>query len=342
MLRRRVLAVLASAAVLTVMVSAPALAADPVENAIASLKANEHVYVEPGTEGTSRDTVAELQATLNQDDRIVLVMLPSSVGASGNITEIAQRIDDETGHQYIIGLAVGSDTVGQSDLLPAGVASDSMSRAASLANYPVDALTTYVKVIHTWQAAHPEATPEVPTAKGSGSVWFAIAAVVLAIVAVTSLLLVRRRRLNEAVSDEERESKVKLKASPDLVRDELNQLLRLREAVNNKDLRRTIKQIVKDTESFFARSVKSSSHDTAYDAQVFEGHLQTVVKVLEHYVDIQENPRFYDESDTLLSDGSIAIEGFAEYVLTSIKRDSATALTNYRVDSQILNSQRYR
>lgn len=319
------------------VVASPAYAEDDsVEQAIEELGSS-NVYIEPGTPGTTDQTESSLQSKLQSDDGIILVMIPES---DEPITQIAKEIDDATGNDSIIGLAVGNDVLGYSTALPDGVAADLMQRADNVSTSTVEALVTFTRTTHTYEAQNPDVfdpppPPGAAPAEDGLAIWpFVLLGVLLVVAIVAAFIVAAGRRQSSDV--------VRLKKSPDQVKSELQSILNLRVSVQDQELRHAITQVVSDTESFFRRSVRSSGHDTEQDAEVYLRHLRGLSDVLKRYIDIQENPRFYDEPRQLLRSGAAAVDSFGEFVLESIKRDSVTQLTRYKVDTDILKATRYR
>jgi len=149
--------------------------------------------------------------------------------------------------------------------------------------------------------------------------------------------IIRRRRHAYAVNG----STVSLRNTPDTVRDVLRRIIDQTTQVRNADLRDTLAQICSDTDALFRR--RSSRGARANDdAVTFEQNLTGLERVVTKYIDVQDNPRFFEEPRELLRSGVDAIDGFGEYVLRSIQRDSREALTDYNVDAKILEATRYR
>jgi hypothetical protein len=330
--------------------SAPAFAAGPVDNAISALK-NGTVYIEPGTEFTGRDTVVTLKQNLKSNDHIALVMLPASSLEGTTIDEIAAKIDNATGKQYIIGLSVGNETLGYSSYLPTGVSNDAMVRAASISNNPVDALRTYPKVMHEWQAAHPEqAYPEketqnttstqVPkTPQDSSSVPYGIGGGGLLIAVAVAAAVIFRRKSKRAIDDA-----IKVKFSndtPQSLRDAFSRVVALSEKIQNRHILDRLERAAFDMNQFFQRT-----HGTkeSYDAQIDEQNMlrstEWVVKVLESYVDIQDFPQYYDNVDELVGDGMKTIDSYADSVRNAVKKSTTDKVFDFKQGQKIIQSER--
>ena len=160
------------------------------------------VYVAPGTERTNNDTAGKLQARLEKDDNIVLVMLPEAAEAEigVDINTIASRLSEQLGNKRIIGLAVGRKVVGYAPTLPVGVGADQMRRAESVSNDSFTALDTFVQNMHIWLADHPQPIPPpFETAPKEGRPWWliSIASAIVALLATTWLLTRRGQNENE-------------------------------------------------------------------------------------------------------------------------------------------------
>ncbi len=135
---------------------------DYITDAVDALQTT-RVYVAPGTAGTDPYTAGQLLERLKSGDSIVLVMLPADASVDTDIFKIASTLSEKLEDQYIIGLAVGREVIGYSNVMPVGEADDQMRRADSVANSSLTALVTFVDNIHKWQASNVMPTP-VPTA----------------------------------------------------------------------------------------------------------------------------------------------------------------------------------
>ena len=154
----------------------------------------------------------------------------------------------------------------------------------------------------------------------------------IAFAAVLAALVVFRRR---AAADPNR---VVLQRSPDTVKRYLERLLDLRVQITDHDLRATLLSCCGDVEAYFSRY----SGDRSSDAEIFTDCLGRVVKVVEKYVDVQDNGRYYDDPTTVLRRGKSSVSDFAAYVLQCCKNRSSAQLSEYTVNAQILQAQRLR
>lgn len=319
---------------------APMSANLPLDEVVSAL-AQDTVYVAPGTEDTNNDTAGILRSQLYDNDNIVIVMLPAEEQAlsSGELLSFARRIDDSLEGDQIVGLSVGNQIVAYSATLPAGEATDLMDRAINVSINTPEALGTFVRNVHSWQSQHPEAVASQPTKKpdDGSSVPLVFGGAGLLIACAVGAALFKR------ATDKQRRAidHVSLKVAPDPVKDILEPILKLRTRVNDTQLRDVITQLASDTEAYFGRNQTRKGEPLRSDAEEFVRHLKSLHSVLERYVDVQDHPRYFDNPQHLLDQGSKAINGFAEFVLTNVRRGSREALTNYRVDTDILAAKRY-
>ncbi len=303
-----------------------AMADSQVDLAIKELRSS-NVYVSPGAPDSNSETAATLGQALTSGDQVALVMLSDS-GVSP--LQAAAQIDKATKRKLIIGISAGDQVAGYSKALPEGVASDLMSRANSIASSNVEVLRTFAQLSHKWQHANPEQVKKPPQKKEEGSGLWVIFPIILflMLVAVIGIVLFG--------GDDDQ---IKFR-SPSNVRDELQKIYNQREEINNYSLQETVDSMCRDTEAFFKRSKRSSDHDTTAEALGFARQLGSVRQVIDRYIDVQENPRYYENPEKALQDGQEAIEAFAEFVLKAVQRNSAAELINL-VDTKILKATRY-
>jgi len=298
------------------------------------------VYVAPGTEGTDNDTAGRLQTRLNKKDNIVLVMLPAAAEAKlgVDIPTIATALSKELGDQRIIGLAVGNNVVGYAPILPAGVAADQMRRARSVSNDPITALGTFAQNIHLWESENPlpTPTPKPPpldsTEEGGLSwLWWIVIAVVGFWVVCIALLTIR----SMVTPTSTRRTHFK---APDQVKDLLAKIAKERDQIHDASLKDTLYQMCLHIERYFAKTSK----DKKSDALFFRDRLTEVSDVLTSYLDIQQNEYYYEDARAELERGGASIVDFSQYVLDRIRHDNTVDLTEYKVNTNILQAQRYR
>lgn len=324
---------------LALLAPAPVFA-DYISDAASALQ-DASVYVAPNTEGTDNDTAGKLQGRLDEDDHIVLVMLPATAEEElgADINTIAARLSEELEHQRIIGLAVGKDVVGYAPALPTGVAADQMRRADSVSNDPITALGTFAQNMHIWQEDHPEPIPsfDSPQEEGGSSWLLWVIGVTAGSVVLIIILFLIGAVVNNTTTDRPSKERTSFKA-PDQVKDLLAKIVRARHQVHDGALQETLYQMCVDIERYF---VKSSS-DKKKDSSFFAARLTEVANVLDMYINVQGSPRYYLEPENELSRGKSAVTDFAHYVLDAIRRGNAATLVDYKVNTKILEAQRHR
>jgi hypothetical protein len=335
--KRYVLAFLGCVAILTWMASPAQAAGSPVDDATTAFQ-SAPVYVAPGTEHTNSDTAGVLTAHLKTGDKLVIVMLPASAstGAAGDLTAVAQQIDSATGGTKIIGLAIGDKLLAYSSVLPAGVASDQMNRAISVSTNSSETLSTFIDNIHYWQKRNPNEVAAQDPTPSSGTSPLLIGLPVGVVVAGGAVAWIIRRRMKlQSLSPDDN---IRLHDSPEPVKEVLEQILDYRSRISDRNVRDLLTQICGDTENFYERA-RQRGVNVSEDTPRYTHHLQSLLKVVDRYVDIQDNPRYWDNGDQLMLDGVEAFQGFSTFVIDSIKDGGRSQLTDYHVDTKILAAQ---
>jgi hypothetical protein len=309
--------------------SAAAHGADAVDTAIAQLKAGASVYVQPGTEGTSPDTTTSLKRALKEDDHIILLILPATGSSTESIGQVAQRIDAATDHKFTIGLAQGGNVIGYSTILPESVASDAMERAKSIAPNQTEALLTYARVIHDWQAAHPSpsASPSTEGDAERGFNWWppTIGGAIGAIIGTVAFRVIRRRNAGFRA----RSVVANFESSPPAIRTKLQDLLMYGQQVRDESLQQEITSIANNINDFFELS-RASHRETSDDAKVYASYLEIIAEALRKYVFIQRKPHLFKDSDEQMKEASAEIKKFGGFVLSSIQRSNDVDLRSFK------------
>jgi len=341
-MRRIMTAVFAACAMLVVLAST-ASAQDYLGETKKALQ-QATVYVAKGTENTDSGTARYLTNQLSVGDNIVLVMLPSAAKvAPDDANSFAKKLDDATEHRHIVAVSIGDDIGTSTTLLPDGIAADMLQRAGGVATSTKETLGIFARNIHGWQHDHPEqvkqpeAPPSAGTSDNSGGFPWWIFGVLGAIVCLVAFGAVKSRGSGQRSTPD----KVRIGA-PNQIKDELQQILDYRVKLNDPGLSNTLTQLIRDTNRVFDQLRRNAPQQVDEVTEEFEQHLQSLCKVLESYVDIQNNRRYYEDPQQALSDGREAVNGFAEYVLTSAQRAGKRTLTSFNVDTKILSAQRYR
>jgi|GEM_PF-3566390 len=334
---RRLIAYAACFVCWVVIGSAAAHGADAIDTAIAQLKAGASVYVEPGTAGTSPDTVTTLKKALKGDDHIILLMLPAGGLSTESIDQVAKRIDTATDHAYTIGLAQGSNVIGYSTILPESVASDAMERAKSIAPNQTEALLTYARVIHDWQTAHPSPSAA-PSSEGTakqGVEWWqpTLGGLIGAIIGTVAFRVIRRRNAGFHAQS----VVASFDASPPAIRKKLQELLMYGQQVRDQSLQQEITSIATNINDFFDLS-RASNRETSDDAKVYASYLGTIVDALRSYVLIQRKPHLFKDADERMKEASAEIKQFGGFVLSSIQRSNDVDLRSFRTSIATLKA----
>lgn len=325
-----------AATILALLAPNLVLAQDYVEEAVQALQSSP-VYVSPGTEGTDGNTASKLRSRLTRGDNIVLVMLPAKaeveLGADPNT--IATRLSEKLDNQRIIGLAVGRKVVGYAPWMP-DVAADQMRKANSVSNDSVTALGTFVQNVHNWQREHPQPVlvPPISPEESGGLPWLLILVLMVVVVGIIAGLTITVNSRNAA---EARVGRTHFKA-PDPVSDLLSRIARERAQVRDEELKGALLQLCVDIERYF----RKSSSDKRRDSLFFKERLTEVANVLAKYIEVQDSPRYYHEPQAELARGKSSILDFSQYVLESIRSGNTADLVPYRVNTNILQAQRYR
>jgi hypothetical protein len=303
------------------------------------------VYVAPDTPGTDSYTQGTLEGKLREHDNIVLVMLPPEAEDGTDLFTLVESLSDKLQNQYIIGLAVGKKVIGYAPGLPVGVAADQMRRADDVSNDPVTALITFTQNMHLWLAKNPQpaatSTPKptstpIPIAVGQNK--FHIPGyVILLISGVAGLLLTLASiGLRRIVASRSSEDRIYFKA-PGKVDNLLADIARMRTQVEDQEFSYILRQLCLHCERYFARN-----KDKVDDINFFTARLTDVRSVLEKYLEIQKDQYYFHEPFERMKTAKESIKGFSEYVLETIKSGNDVNLLDFKVNTNILNAQRYR
>lgn len=303
----------------------PALAAaDQQVTTVAAAISVSPVYVTPEIEGAN-DVTSELLRQLHESDYIALVLLPD--GAASDPNTFARQLSDLLQNERIIGLAIGDQLIGYAPRMPAGVADDLMRRAESVATTTPEALGTFVRNVHKWQAANPEPKPPSPPAPpiDLSPVVPIGGAVLVAAVAVGGVVIWRKNRMDQMAYA----GYIRLR-SPRRYRRTLKSIMRHRDELGGGSLFEALTQICKDADHYF-------QDKPGDNAAILHEDLRKIDEVLKRYLKIKASPRYYTDADALLRQGSSSILDFQDFVLKVARQGNDLAISDYTVDTGILN-----
>lgn len=323
-------------------ITGPAVAAtnDTLTTVVSALKASP-VYVAPGTETTDSNTAPTLKGELTTNDDVVLVMLPqSAAGDVGDPMSFAVSLSQQIGPQHIIGLTVGSHEVAYSTspALPASQATDLMGRAHSVSMSTVETLQSFVHYVHAWQQSNPEPPRPSPTtakaksSSGNSGIDITVPVLVGVIAACIALGFWR-------ISSGGRRTSSRPTPKATVVPEGIESLLtRCRQLTSqiapSSELYRILSEAWSDVESYFIRS-----KDAAANASIMQDHLDRVRRVLERYIDLQQNPRYYRDPDSAKARAARSLTQFAEWVLEAVRDGSDVDLASFEVDTAMLTDE---
>lgn len=320
-------------ALMTLLVLAPpAWAADPKYGSdgpfIIALR-EKPVFVDPAA-GVPAETEGVLLEQLNPTDGIVVLLFGEG---AGDPATIAADVNKKLGGKRIVGVTVGDQAAGFSTILPYGVATELMKRAATVSTSKPETLGTFIQNVHDWQRAHPNAPAAKPVKEKEGGLITPMRGILFALVIVVIAAII----VAAVISSTKTEDGVTLKKSPDRIKEQLELMLKLRDKIEDSSMRVLITQIASDVEAFFRRTKAVDVGDR--DALV--NHLASLNKVLAMYVDVQDNERYFRNPNELLSNGYDATSSFAEFVLGMVQREGRRSITDFRVDTNILSAKKY-
>lgn len=309
--------------------SSAAYAANYLDEAVQALQ-TQHVYVSPLAQASiDTKSKASLEQQTNGTNIGVVVLPASAKTEAGDIPQFLTDLSTQSGKDTVV-VAFGNDLE---------ASSRTVSNASKLANDAEHAHannTGEALVSFVTEAQHVSAAPAAPD--GPGVIGIGVFALVGAAAAATVVTMIRRKRRKGGgmyVSNPE--------GSFDSLRDqqvprEIREALEALEQFDVKDaaMRQLIAQGAADTVALFQR-IKST--EVAQATAQYKGRLTTMRTMLVTYVDIQNNPRYYEPlTDTYLRDGKSAAQQYADGVLKNIKEVARGSLTDFKVDIKMLAS----
>jgi hypothetical protein len=291
-----------------------------------------NVYVSDLATEVGSDTKDHLEKQIGNSD-IAVAILPASASTEtgGKVFTFVSEIAEGTGHQTVV-VAVGNDLEAGSSSLPAGLAGQYANSAEQNNGSVEKALVEFIGDVKNYTTAD---TP--PAGNDGGGFPVITVALVLAIAASGSGAVVGAIRRSKRLTSPEH---VSLSRSPEKVKELLEKLLSLRNKVQDPQLRGSITDICRDMEVYF-KSARSRGKDVSSEALAFQKQLESTVNVLEKYLEIQTDPRYFPNAETDKENGAKSITDYAEFVLKSVQQAEARELTDFKVDTKILSAQKY-
>lgn len=281
---------------------------------------------------TDPNAVAKtLLVQLADDDEIALVMLPAGSGSADTLNQMAEQfvrqIDENTGNQFIIGVAVGNILKASSTRLPDGVAETLMHKAEVIStSSPVDALGTFVRLVHEWQDAHPKPKPtSTPDDESGGTKNFLLLLILVCVLLGGAVFLVLWPKRD-----------TRFRHSPKEIRELLLKIADLNQRVNDLDMRSAVNQLTVDLEELARKFGKSS----AYNKVDLKYKLRYVVEILEQFLEIEDSPARYisrTESERVKDASRRSITAFDDHVVQAIRDGNSVALVEFTINVESLD-----
>lgn len=118
----------------------------------------------------------------------------------------------------------------------------------------------------------------------------------------------------------------------------LDEIGMLRPKVNAPRVKVLLTRIAQQGESCLIKRSHNGS-PSATDVVRFQKQLEVVLRVIQQYVVIQENPNNYPNPREELRQGYESVRNFAKQLFETSSSASSSGLIDYRVDARILSTQ---
>lgn len=129
------------------------------------------------------------------------------------------------------------------------------------------------------------------------------------------------------------------KYSIERIQELLDQVGMLRPKVQHPHIKVFLTRIAQQGESLFVKRSHNGSPSGA-DIATFQKQLETILRVVEGYIEIENDPDGYPDASMYLKRGRDAIRNFAVELFESRPSGGSASLTNFKVDTQILSVRR--
>ncbi len=340
-MRRTMIAVLT--ALFTLLIPSTAHAGTYLDQAVEGLK-HAPVFVATGTENTGVTTVSTLTGQLSDGDNIVIVMLPDAAQTEGSAEDFAGKLDEATGHRHIVAVSVGSKVATTTKLLPAGVGQDLLSRATGVATNTTETLGIFARNVHDWQSRHPEEVAKLqppPAASdeggpGFGWHWIGIISAVLFVAAIALVFIIGKRGKDDTTQP-------KLPDPPDALQGYLRTIRKLTPQIHHTNAKQALTEVCDRISVLFDTLRRNAKpHEVQLATDAFTDRLERMAGVVDRYVRIQREPEYWPgDTEKHLSDGRQSFASFNGKVLRAIQAANDGQLTEFTVDTRILDATRY-
>lgn len=301
------------------------------------------VYVSPSVSDISAAEQADLVSKIGSDS-IAIVVLPA--GARNEISDVpmfinqlAARTDQDT-----ILVSIGGDFEASSVTLSPDTVSELANRAEG--GDLSDGLTEFVT--GTQQVPDTSLLDGVvdPASNGLGLILGVLPWVfgIVAPVAVVFYIIRRRHIRNSRVAESSAGRSIEIGTvhdetdTPKELRPLVREIERMSAHIKDEQLREEMLDADKHVHWLFKRvkvRTPNSYHQTAGRYQV---RLETVSRVLEQYITIQDHPEYYRDYKTRLAQGAKGLRDYITGVIQNIQENEEGSMTDFTVDSQILGA----
>jgi predicted PurR-regulated permease PerM len=89
--------------------------------------------------------------------------------------------------------------------------------------------------------------------------------------------------------------------------------------IHDQETAHLLGQVCDDVEKLFERIRTNNANSLLSSAVIMSGHLTSLQWVFDQYIDIQQNPRYFDNPAEKFQKGGEALRSFDQYVMNSIR-----------------------
>jgi hypothetical protein len=289
------------------------------------------LYVSPVTGELNTDDQISLTANIGNSDIAIAVLPASARSEISDIPSFVQEVASRTGYDTVL-VSIGGDFVAGSSALPSGVASRLADQAEG--NGTAAGLNEFVDAV---QAQVPASAPNPGTPQDAFDIGVVVwpVGIILAIAAATTagVMVFRRRQRSPKTAALD-------KGVPSEIRERLDRISEFAQQISGGSIAQDLLIARTDVGELFKRARKRQPDKIQQITAQYKGTLDSVLQVAERIVDIEEHPRYYKSYDRLLSQGAHATRQYGEGVVQNIQQIESGSLTDFIVDTKILEATR--